>query len=255
MFCAKSNGSEKTMRLTRIFTPEPLITGHDICLDADSSHHLLRVLRQKPGDSLLVFDGQGHEFHAQIVAVIKHQAQVHIGKPEYSMVESPLAIHLGQAISRGEKMDYTLQKAVELGVKTITPLFTERSGVKLSAERIENRLAHWRGVVISACEQSGRSYLPVVEAPVALPDWLKQGKESLKLLLQPGHNSHCLKEFAPHDQVCLLVGPEGGFSSHETTLAEQHGFASLRLGPRILRTETAAPAAITALQCLWGDMG
>jgi len=243
------------MRLTRIYSAEPLEIGSSVFLDTRGSNHLLRVLRLKNADFLVVFDGQGHEFLAEIIATTKQLAQILIKETVPSIAESPLSIHLGQAISRGEKMDYTLQKAVELGVKTITPLFTERGGVKLTAERVDNKLGHWQQIIISACEQSGRSYLPRIAAPQLLSNWLKERQEGCKLLLHPGAEKH-LKTIAPSDHhICLLVGPEGGFSDNEVILAQQSGFETINLGPRILRTETAAPAAITALQCFWGDMG
>lgn len=243
------------MRLTRIYSLEQLQTNHTIFLDTYSSNHLLRVLRLKVRDPFILFDGQGHEFHAEIIAITKQLAQVLIKEPIPTLAESPLMIHLGQAICRSEKMDYTLQKAVELGVKTITPLFTDYSNVKLSAERLNNKLDHWRKVVISACEQSGRSYLPDIATPQHLSDFLKQSQADCKLLLHPHHEKRLKDISSTPKQVCLLVGPEGGFSTDEIKCSQQLGFDMISLGPRILRTETAAPAAITALQCLWGDMG
>ncbi len=244
------------MRLTRVFVDASLVTNHDIQLDVNASNHLLHVLRLKPGDGLAVFDGPGKECQAQLIASVKNRAIVKVGNTIDAMRESPLTIHLGQAISRGEKMDYSLQKAVELGVSLITPLFTERGGVKLSAERVENRLTHWRKVVSSACEQSGRSHMPMVATPMRLDSWLNARTEGLRLLLHPGAGQS-LKQFQPGDNsICLAVGPwEGGFSADEVALVQRANFQLLRLALRILRTETAAPVAIAAMQCLWGDMG
>lgn len=243
------------MRLTRIYSPEIPPIGREFFLDARASHHLLRVLRLKVGDAVIVFDGMGNEFLAEILAATKQQVQISTLKSRPFLPESPLHIHLGQAISRGEKMDYTIQKAVELGVSTITPLFTERSGVKLAAERVDTKLAHWQQIVISACEQSGRSYLPAITPPQQISTWLAQRQEKCKLMLHPYAEKH-LKNIAPPDrEICLLMGPEGGFSDEEVNLAERAGFEAINLGPRILRTETAAPAVISIVQGLWGDMG
>ncbi len=242
------------MRLTRIYTSTALQKDQNICLDARASNHLLRVLRLKVGDALIVFDGKGGEFLAEITTTTKQSAHVLVQQARPSIPASLLSIHLGQAISRGEKMDYTIQKAVELGVKTITPLFTERGGVKLAAERLENKLAHWQQIAISACEQSGRSDLPTIALAQPLSTWLTQRTENCKLILDPGHNKQLKNIFPPEQDICLLVGPEGGFSDTEVVLAQQAGFEAISLGPRILRTETAAPAAIVAVQCFWGDM-
>lgn len=244
------------MRLTRVYVPDITMTDQKISLNAAVSNYLLRVLRLKLNDAFKIFDGKGNEFHAQIIENIKNCAVVKVGDGIINLAESPLRIHLGQAVSRGEKMDYTLQKAVELGVNSITPLFTERTEVKLSSERLANRLEHWRKVMISACEQCGRNYLPTLHTPMALHNWLLMREESVKFILHPDASSQPLKTFSlVGNEVCLLIGPEGGFSIDEVKLAKQAGFQPLRLGPRVLRTETAGPATIAAIQCLWGDMG
>ncbi len=243
------------MRLTRIYTATALKEHHNVSLDAQASHHLLRVLRLKVGDVIALFDGQGHEFLAEITAATKQHAHVFLKETLPTIPAPSLSIHLGQAISRGEKMDYTVQKAVELGVTTITPLFTERGGVKLTTERLENKVSHWQQVAISACEQSGRSDLPIIASPQSLSAWLKLREESCKLILHPGHQKQLKNSSPPNGEVCLLIGCEGGFSAAEIAAAAESGFETITLGPRILRTETAAPAAITAVQCFWGDMG
>ncbi len=243
------------MHIPRVYCQEAARSGQNILLDAAASNHLLRVLRLKTGSGLRVFDGCGLEFLATLIDQQKKKAIIAITEPRPSFLESPLHIHLGQGISRGEKMDYTIQKAVELGVTKITPLYTQYSGVTLSGERIEKRLAHWRSIIISACEQCGRNVLPTIVPPLSLEHWLQACQEPLRFILQPGGNQHLRNITKAADYVALVTGPEGGFSAEELALANQAQFQALNLGPRVLRTETAAPAAIAALQCLWGDMG
>lgn len=241
------------MRLIRIYVLPPLTVNHTVFLDKQGSNHVLNVLRLKIADPLIIFDGLGNEFDAEIISHEKQLAHILIKRTLSPLPESSLKIHLGQAISRGEKMDYTLQKAVELGVNRITPLFTEYAGVNFGGKS-DHKLDRWRKIVISACEQSGRSYLPHIVPPQHLHAWLQARQENCKLLLDPGHEKRLKTLSPPQGSVCLLVGPEGGFSDHEVALSQQLGFEAVSLGPRILRTETAAPAAIAALQCLWGDM-
>ena len=243
------------MHIPRIYSPQILASGQETVLDANASAHLLRVLRLKAGARLRVFDGCGQEFSATLSTNRKNLAVVILSDPWLEKTESPLNIHLGQGISRGEKMDYTIQKAVELGVSKITPLFTQYSGVNLSDARMEKRLTHWRAVIIHACEQCGRNSLPVIETPMDLAQWLPQRRESLRLMLQPGGDRQLHELRATDANLALLTGPEGGFSAEELLLAKQAEFHTLSLGPRILRTETAAPAAIAVMQYLWGDLG
>jgi 16S rRNA (uracil1498-N3)-methyltransferase len=241
------------MRLTRVYTPDVLKTGQEVLLNLSASNHLLHVLRLKPPAPLIVFDDQAQEFQAQLIGNKKALAQVLVGDPtDANSNESPLTIHLGQAISRSDAMDYSLQKSVELGVNKITPLLSEFSSSKFNADRLDNRMAHWRGVIISACEQSGRRHIPALEQPQTLANWLKQRDESLKLMLQPRATSR-LKDLQSASSIALLVGAEGGFSETEQALAQQAQFELIALGPRVLRTETAAPAMIAVLQALWGD--
>ncbi len=242
------------MRRTRIYCPGPLQIGDKVTASLNASLHLLRVLRLRPGASIEIFDGHGQAFLATLLESEGKLAVLAIQESVVGMMPSPLQIHLGQGISRGDKMDYTLQKAVELGVHMITPLFTEFSGVELTGERMAKRLAHWRAVVIGACEQCGRNDLPVIHTPTAMDVWMAQCQETLKLMLEPSAGMRLGELSPPASTIALLAGPEGGFSPRERDLAPQHGFLALRLGPRILRTETAAVAAITALQCLFGDM-
>lgn len=242
------------MRITRIYSAQSLHTGQQLSLDTQASAHLLKVLRLTIGAEIKIFNGQGDEFFAHINAIEKQHAIISVGDRITNLMESPLSIHLGQSVSRSEKMDYSIQKAIELGVHKITPLFTEHCTVALSGVRLEKRMMHWRAIIVSACEQCGRSYVPRLEEPISLSTWLSSCRESLRFILAPSGQT-CLKDFTTRpESVALLVGPEGGFSEKEISLAQEFHFYSLQLGPRILRTETAAPAAIAALQCMWGDL-
>lgn len=246
------------MRLTRIFYPYKIDINTDIVLDTKASNHLLRVLRLEIDASLTLFNGDGGEFFAKISAIKNHCAVVKIIEFISKTVESPLKIHLAQGIGRGEKMDYVIQKAVELGVYQITPLFTEYCNVKLNEERAEKKISHWQPIIISACEQSGRNYLPKIAAPQNLINWLEhdvisENKNPLKIILDPSASSSLTDIYNNHSEVTILVGPEGGLSANEIELAKKHNFIGIKLGPRILRTETAALAAISALQTKFGD--
>ncbi|MGA9851537.1 MAG: 16S rRNA (uracil(1498)-N(3))-methyltransferase [Gammaproteobacteria bacterium] len=244
------------MRIPRIHTPQPLVTGQTMELEAVASRHLLTVLRLKPGAELVLFNGSGHEFEARLDAVENRRARISIGIERGSRSESPLRITLAQGISRSERMDYTLQKAVELGVAEIVPVLTERSVVRLDANSATRKQNHWRQLVISACEQSGRVHLPAVRAPLSFDALLTQaGDYAMKLLLDPQATARLnALDHPAHQQVLLLVGPEGGLSEAERGAARHAGFQGVRLGPRILRTETAALVALSLLQGLWGDL-
>lgn len=241
------------MRLTRIFLPKPLLLNQEVALTPAASHHLLKVLRLSMGAPLIIFNGEGGEYHAELINTNNKIAVVRLEKFTPINRESLLQIHLGQAISRGEKMDFTLQKAVELGVTKITPLFTRFSNVKLNEERLAKKMLHWQGIIISACEQSGRNVLPELSLPQAIENWLPQQSAALKLILDP-QGDRTLSQFSASQEVCLLVGAEGGLSAEEIQLAHQHRFQSLQLGPRILRTETAALVMLSMLQGSWGDL-
>jgi len=242
--------------MTRIYQPNNIVEYSSLTLDEPASHHLSRVLRANVNDKVTLFNGQGGEYSAVIREIHKKIVKVDVQAFMARDVESSLDITLAQGISRGEKMDYTIQKAVELGVKQIIPLFTERCNVKLDAERSEKRLQHWQSVVISACEQSGRNRIPLVSQPQSLETWLFGVTADYCLALSP-HTGQSLKTLAISNsaQVVLLIGPEGGLSDREMDLTAQHHFLPLNLGPRVLRTETAALAAIIALQSCFGDMG
>jgi 16S rRNA (uracil1498-N3)-methyltransferase len=241
------------MTLSRIYTPQLLSEGTELELESNASAHLLRVLRLRIHDEFEIFNGKGLAFRALLIAEKKQHAIVRIVGQISENLESPLYIHLGQAISKGERMDYTLQKSSELGVHKITPLFSDFVNVKLEPARVENRMQHWNKVMISACEQSGRCIVPELAKPMTLADWLKHCNEEQKILLEPTVTTVLQPQQKPQS-VALLIGPEGGFNQQEIDLAMQAGFQAIRLGPRILRTETAGPVAIAILQYLWGDL-
>ncbi|MEO1767740.1 16S rRNA (uracil(1498)-N(3))-methyltransferase [Thiobacter aerophilum] len=241
------------MRLPRFHCPGPLVPGMSLPLPPEASHHALHVLRMKEDDALFVFDGEGREFRARIQRIERKVVTLAVEDATSSDPEPPFAVILGQGIASGERMDYTLQKAVELGVTEIWPIAAQRSVVRLTGERADKRLSHWRRVVIAACEQSGRSRVPPVHPPLRLSDWLATVPAGLRLMLSPEATTRLGNLAAPQGPVILLVGPEGGLSEAERTLAQSRGFEPVRLGPRILRTETAALAALAAMHALWGD--
>ena len=240
------------MRISRLFIDHSLVVGSEILLPKELSHYVLQVLRLREGSMLVLFNGLGGEYSG-VLRERGKQAVVEVQKFSDRTVESALKIHLGQGISRGEKMDFVVQKAVELGVSEITPLFTERCGVKLIDERAAKRLEHWQKIIHSACEQSGRNTLPQIHAPIELAVWLSQRQEPCRLVCHPGLSSVRDEDLAP-TSAALLIGPEGGFSEEEVQAAIRQKFISLSLGPRILRTETATIAALAKLQVQWGDI-
>lgn len=243
------------MTTPRIYCPIPIFQNHQIELPSDACQHVLQVLRCRVGHIIHIFNAEDGEFTAKITdtqrkrVIVQVQAAVINSKSR----ESPLRVHLGQAISRGERMDYALQKAVELGIAAITPIFTTRCNVKLDQERVDKKLLHWQKVVISACEQCGRTQIPSVHSPQEWSTWLAQ---------TPGCGIVCYPQANPQplpteimQQVKLLIGPEGGLTADEIAAAVHHfDCVSLTLGPRILRTETATVVALTLLQQHWGDI-
>jgi 16S rRNA (uracil1498-N3)-methyltransferase len=231
--------------------------GSEVRLQPDAAHHAVRVLRLNVGEPVVLFDGRGGEFEARITRIDRDEVSVKTGAHLDIERESGLNIQLVQGLSSGDRMDITLQKAVELGVAAIQPVATERSVVKLKDERAQRRVEHWQNLVISACEQCGRNRVPEVLPLLDLPDWLARlnalvPDDEARLLLSPAATVP-LKELVPPARMMLLIGPEGGLSAAETQLAQSRGFRPVRLGPRILRTETAALAALSAIQTLWGD--
>lgn len=242
------------MRTPRFHTGHTVARDATIELEEGPSQHIARALRMQVGDALVLFDGSGVECPAVITAISKKRVSVRTGEPERRDTESPLAIHLGIALSRGERMDWVVQKATELGVARISPLFTERVEVKLSGDRATKKIRHWEQVAISACEQCGRNTLPAIAPPQALDTWLETTEASRRFVLHHrALQTGCGSARAPAS-VALLIGPEGGLGDAEIQRAEQAGYAALRLGPRVLRTETAPLAAIAILQSVWGDM-
>lgn len=242
------------MRITRFYYPELNETDELFTLPDAAHRHAVQVLRLRQGDALRVFNGRGLERDAVLETVAKRESSVRLLSQVSVSNESPLTITLLQGISRGERMDYALQKAVELGVTRIIPVATERCNVQLSGGRDEKRLAHWQGVVVSACEQSGRSVLPELSTVMKLEDSLLENKLGCRLVLDPLAETG-FTSLEQQEDITLLIGPEGGLSELEIKQAEVMGFQSVRFGPRILRTETATVAALAAVQTLWGDLG
>jgi len=247
------------MRLTRVFVDAALGTDALLPLPDGPAQHLARVLRLTAGSPVILFNGQGGEYTATIEAVKRDAVTVRIGAHQAIERESPLATTLLQGIARGEKMDQILQKATELGVTRVVPVMTTRSTVRLNAETGPRKHEHWQGVVIGACEQSGRNRVPVLDEPAALATAVGAVDTQLKLVLAPDENAEPLQSLltasaTPPASICLLVGPEGGLDPDEIRVAQLAGFKACRVGPRVLRTETAAPAVLAALQFALGDL-
>lgn len=243
------------MRIPRIYHPELLTAHSEIALCEDAANHVGRVLRMQPGQIIQLFDGSNQVFEASITQVDKKSVRVSLSEGVLSNNESPLNLHLGQVMSRGEKMEFTIQKSIELGANTITPLFSERCGVKLDGERLEKKLQQWQKIAIAACEQCGRNRIPKIRPVMQLEAWCAEQDDSLKLNLHP-RASHSINTLPlPVNHVRLLIGPEGGLSTDEIAMTSGYGFTDILLGPRVLRTETTALTAITALQVRFGDLG
>jgi 16S rRNA (uracil1498-N3)-methyltransferase len=243
------------MRLNRIYTPGPLIADSEVALPPSGAYHVARVLRMRAGAPLAVFDGKGNEYHAEIVRADGNQASVRIGAQIVPTAESPLTITLIQGISRSERMDWALQKATELGVNVIAPVITARSVVRLDDKQSAKKQEHWQNIVIGACEQCGRSHVPDVRAPISLRQYLQDHpKDGMRLVLSPTGPSALAGLSSMSKRVELLIGPEGGLDDEEIDRAQSAGFVPVRLGPRVLRTETAAVTALSVLQAMWGDL-
>tara|TARA_B110000977_G_scaffold166506_1_gene214413 strand:- start:5345 stop:6076 length:732 start_codon:yes stop_codon:yes gene_type:complete len=243
------------MRIPRLYTQQPLHADSLITLDKDAARYLSSVLRMTSGQMLNLFNGEGGEYVAEVVSLSKNQVTVSIKESLPNDRESLLKIHLVIGISRGERMDWVIQKATELGVHTITPIFTERTEVKLAGSRLEKRLVHWQQVSISACEQCLRNVVPTINSAVSLQQCLGTHDGGLKIVLHHRTERPLTELQNTNNHVTILVGPEGGLSDDEITLVESNGYNAVKLGPRVLRTETAPLAAISILQSLWGDMG
>jgi len=239
----------------RFYCSSPLVAGERIRLPADVFHHAIRVRRLRAGSELVLFGGNGSEALARLLAVGRDMAEAEIIAVAAVDRESPLAITLLQGISAGDRMDYTLQKAVELGIDAIVPVVAERSIVRLSAERAEKRIAHWQQVVISACEQCGRNVIPSVAPAVPLADALAKhpSATATRYVLSVADGKRLRELPVPTGPIALLAGPEGGLTDAEEASSVSAGFVRLSLGPRVLRTETAAVAALAAMQAMWGN--
>jgi 16S rRNA (uracil1498-N3)-methyltransferase len=238
------------MRLSRLYCESDLSAEALLTLGEDHAHYLGKVLRVKPGHKLVLFNGTHGEFDAHVISIGKRELQVKLGNCQRHP-EQLLPVHIGLGLSRGERMDYAIQKATELGVTHITPLFTEYSEVRLDSDRADKRTSHWQKVAISASEQSGRCTVPVINNPVPVKDWISHVPQGQGFTLDHTGTAGFVGERPP--AVFLLIGPEGGTSDDEKQQANDAGFTLVRLGPRVLRTETAPVVALTALQLRWGD--
>ena len=241
------------MRIPRIYTEQTLAKGSALELEPGPSLHVARAMRMRAGDSLTLFNGRGGEYTATINTVGKKTVSIDIGDYLDPETESPLAIHLGFALSRGDRMDWVIQKATELGVQSLRPLLTERTEVKLKGERADKKNLHWQQIAIAACEQCGRNKIPEIKPIQSLSDWIESAEADRKFVL---HHRALAQEGGSESpaSIVLLTGPEGGLSQGEISLAENAGYQALRLGPRVMRTETAPLAAMAILQSRWGDM-
>ncbi|HQX78552.1 MAG TPA: 16S rRNA (uracil(1498)-N(3))-methyltransferase [Steroidobacteraceae bacterium] len=252
------------MRQVRVYSADPLAAHSEQELGRAASAHVLRVLRLRAGDALTLFDGRGGEYPARLVRTGRAAAVVEVGAHLPLERESPLAITLLQSLARGEKMDFIVQKGTELGVARIVPVAVGRSVMRVPDGRADRKLEHWRAVAASACEQCGRNRLPQIDAPVDLPSALALATSSeMRVLLSPEAPDTLSSVVRAHGtggtgtpcpSIALLIGPEGGLEDGEAVAAARHGFLAARFGPRVLRTETAALAAITALQVMAGDL-
>lgn len=241
------------MRIPRIYYIGELKTGNTVILERQASQHVCTVLRLEIGAPLILFNGQGRSVNAILETSSGKAAQVRIVEQISENTESPLQLELGLGISKGDRMDYAIQKAVEVGVSRITPLITERTVVRLDDKRSEKKLAHWQGVIISSCEQSGRSVLPALDPVTKLDEWIEQGLPCKLVFDTDAKNS--LSDLDQCKEVSILIGPEGGLSEGEISRAIANEFSPIKLGPRVLRSETAVVSACSALQLLWGDFG
>lgn len=242
------------MRRHRIFVDQALSEARELELQHDTARYIQQVLRLKAGQPVVVFDGNGGEYEAELVHVRKQSVRVRTHAHLLPRVESPLDVHVGQGLARGDRMDYAIQKAVELGARTVTPLSSERSVVKLTGERTARRLEHWRSVAVHAAEQCGRTRLAAVGEAATVTSWLEQIDADLKICLHPRAGQTIQTLTLKGHRVALLVGPEGGLTDAELERAVGAGFIPTRLGPRVLRAETATVVGITAVQLRWGDL-
>ncbi|RBW48653.1 16S rRNA (uracil(1498)-N(3))-methyltransferase [Marinobacter sp. F3R11] len=243
------------MRIPRIYTNSPLSEGNHTDLDENAAQHVGRVLRMQPGQVLRLFNGDGQDYPATITDANKKRVEVLVGAPEINRTESPLQITLGQTLSKGDRMDYAIQKAVEMGVSCIVPLTTDRSEVKLKGDREEKRLRHWQSIAVSAAEQCGRARVPGILPIMTVAQWLEYSRDCDLRLVLHHRTEQSLASMDKPAHIALMIGPEGGLTAEEIALAEKEGFMAVALGPRVLRTETAPVATLALCQWLWGDIG
>ena len=244
------------MRKPRLFTDQPLTPGDQVVLEGTVARHLGNVLRARAGEQIALFNGDGREFAAKVLSVSKREVIVDIGAAATPQTESPVHTTLGLCLSKGDRFDWAIQKATELGVGAVTPLYSERVDFSIPPDRIEKRVAHWRQIAISACEQCGRVSIPAVSSPQPLEQWVQSVAAEQKWVLHcddHGATRSGASKEAPPD-AALLIGPEGGLTDQEITRACENSFGVLRLGPRVLRTETAPVVALSALSVYWGEM-
>lgn len=241
------------MRATRLYQLGPLKENSEVQLSDEAAHYIKNVLRLNQGDALHLFDGHNQVFFATVSEIQKKAVFAHITTSLLENRESDLQIHLIQGVSRGERMDFAIQKAVELGVTSVTPIFTERCNVKLTGERLNKRIEQWQKIAINACEQCGRNQVPLIQPALQFNEWLVMPTDSTRLMLEPTAKQS-LQTLTKNTSYEVLIGPEGGFTEAEITQALTQGCLGIRFGPRVLRTETAALAVITALQYSFGDL-
>lgn len=241
------------MREIRLYSDQSLEEGELVQLEAAAAHHIAKVLRARVGDSITLFNGSGLDWQCAITDLQKRGVTVSVGKASNPNTESPLKTELGLCLSKGDRFDWAIQKATEAGITNITPLFSDRVDVKLPSDRIAKRIAHWQQIVRSACEQCGRAKVPQVFDPVPLSAWVQEQVTDAKLFLHH-REIGTVPETRP-TSIALLVGPEGGLSDVDRNHARDAGFIGVRLGPRVLRTETAPLVALSILGARWGDMG
>ena len=249
--------SERALFMSRhrLYISQPISGNKELTVEGEQAHYLSRVLRLKPGSNVTLFDGSGSEYPSVVVAAKRQIVVLQIGQAVSRDTESHLPLRLIQGISRGERMDFVVQKATELGVQRISPVLSEFSVVKLKSDRAQRRMQHWNKIAQSACEQCGRNKLPIIDEPIALHELLQRNEiAACKLLLQPCAPVSLQQIDKVESAVDLLIGPEGGLSDAEIELATHAGFTAVSLGPRVMRTETAALAAVAIIQALWGDL-
>ena len=241
------------MRIPRIYQSIPLTVGTTFVLDANATRHLAQVLRLTIGAEIDVFNGTGGEYRCYLTSIDKKTCTAEVLSFKNREIESPVSLHLAQSMVRGEKMDFIIQKAVELGITKITPLLSQYCNVNVKADRLDRKLEHWQGIVINACEQCGRNQLPIIMQPQTFQSWLKSVDEDVCLVLHP-YDVETFAVSAQAKRIVVAIGPEGGFSEQEIRQLLDNHFAAMTIGPRILRSETATISALTLIQHRWGDI-